>query len=120
MEEATQAEKERLLEIQNKAKMAKREIFLRKQQRDITQLLSHRGNEKSFDDILRNVAETLKKEDVVPITHLVCDPIWLESYIISLKYHEYAVARIQKGHHGVVSALSEYIDRRMPKRNLKI
>ena len=96
--------------------MAKRDIFLRKQQRDITQLLNQRGNEKSFDDILKEMASTLKKEDVVPVTHLFCDPIWLESYLISLKYHEFAIARIQQGHHGVISALSEYIDRRMPRK----
>ena len=116
MEEATIAEKERLLEIKRLAKMAKRDIFLRKQQRDITQLLNQRGNEKSFDDILEDMSATLRKEDIVPMTHLACNPVWLESYLISLKYHEYALARIQKGHHGVVSALSEYIDRRIPRR----
>lgn len=119
MEEATIAEKERLLEIKRLAKTAKRDIFLRKQQRDITQLLNQNGNERSFEDIVKDISGTLKKEDIVQMTHLSCDPVWLESYLISLKYHEYALARIQKGHHGVISALSEYIDRRMPKSNAK-
>jgi hypothetical protein len=117
MEEATIAEKERLLEIKKLAKMAKRDIFIRKQQRDITQLLNQRGNEKSFDDILADMSSTLKNEDIVPMTHLSCNPVWIESYLISLKYHEYALARIQQGHHGVISALSEYIDRRISKKN---
>ena len=51
---------------------------------------------------------TLRHEDVVPMTHLACDPTWIEAFLITLRYHEYAMHRIQTAHHSIAASLSEY------------
>lgn len=77
IEEATNAEKKRLKEIQNRAKLAKREIFLRKQRRDISQLLSTKNQtDVNFQQLIQDMVGTIRHEDVVPMTHMTTKIAW--------------------------------------------
>jgi cation channel sperm-associated protein 3 len=51
---------------------------------------------------------TLRHEDAVPMSHLACDPTWLETFLITMRYHEYSMYRIQQAHHAIAASLSEY------------
>ena len=97
--------------------MAKRELFLRKQQRDISQLLNQKArSDQTFQSLIREMVGALRHEDVVPMTHLACDPTWLEAFVVSMGYHEFAMYKTQQAQYGIASCLSEYVDRRLASR----
>ncbi|KAJ2999290.1 ATP synthase subunit alpha, mitochondrial [Globomyces sp. JEL0801] len=83
--EASQAETLRILQLQKEANIAKRELFFRKQQRDLLQLIQQKTNRNGgFQDIIRNLAGALKHDEVIPVKHLAFNILWLETFIVTL------------------------------------
>ncbi|KAI8801434.1 Ion transport protein-domain-containing protein [Cladochytrium replicatum] len=109
LEEATEADRAFQQERRNAAKAQKREIFLRKQHRDMVQLLAVRKSDqqRNLQQILQDLAGTLRHEDVIPMTHLSCDLTWLETFMVSLHYHENTMYRIQQVEFGIANTLAE-------------
>jgi cation channel sperm-associated protein 3 len=107
--EASQAEKLQILAQQKEAKLAKREIFLRKQQRDLMQLIQQKTLKNAgFQDIIRDLAGALRPDEIVPVRHLTMNMLWLETLVVTLHYHENTMFRCQQSHFAVAHALAEY------------
>jgi cation channel sperm-associated protein 3 len=107
--EASQAEKLHALAQQKEAKLAKRDLFLRKQQRDLNQLIQQKTLKNAgFQDIIRELAGRLRHDEVVPVRHLSMNMLWLETFVVSLHYHENTMFRTQQSHFAVAHALAEY------------
>ncbi|KAI8902598.1 Ion transport protein-domain-containing protein [Globomyces pollinis-pini] len=112
--EASQAETLRILQLQKEANIAKRELFFRKQQRDLLQLIQQKTNRNGgFQDIIRNLAGALKHDEVIPVKHLAFNILWLETFIVTLYYHENTLFRCQQCHFSMIQSLVEYVDRRL-------
>lgn len=89
--------------------MAKRELFYRKQQRDLLQLVQQKTLKNSgFQDIIRDLAGALRHDEIVPIRHLPMNVVWLETFVVTLHYHENTMFRCQQAHFAVAHSLAEY------------
>lgn len=67
--------------------------------------------------MLKNVAASLRKDDVVSMTTLACNLKWLETFNVSLSYHENTVWRVQQTHFSIAYTLAELMDQRLQARS---
>lgn len=117
MDDAT--ENDRLIQLRKKTAVTilKKRLFLKKQAMDMKKLLAHRGEKNvNLQDVLQKLAGTLRNEDVVPMTHLSCNLTWLETYTVSLNYHENTLYRCQQTHFALAHTLAEFLDRKLNAR----
>ncbi|KAJ3276794.1 Cation channel sperm-associated protein 3 [Terramyces sp. JEL0728] len=107
--EASQTERLAQLAAQKEAKLAKRELFFRKQQRDLMQLLQQKTSKNGgFQDIIRNLAGALRHDEIVRVKTLPMDLLWLETFVVTLHYHENTMFRCQQSHFAIAQSLAEY------------
>ncbi len=52
-------------------------------------------------------------DDIVPMSHLSCNLIWLETFIATLNYQENTVFRLQQLHFDVGFTLAKITERRL-------
>ncbi|KAJ3325097.1 Cation channel sperm-associated protein 3 [Boothiomyces sp. JEL0866] len=117
--EASQTERLAQLAAQKEAKLAKRELFFRKQQRDLMQLLQQKTSKNGgFQDIIRNLAGALRHDEIVRVKTLPMDLLWLETFVVTLHYHENTMFRCQQSHFAIAQALAEYVDQRLQKKEI--
>ncbi|KAJ3262322.1 Cation channel sperm-associated protein 3 [Boothiomyces macroporosus] len=108
--EASQTERLAQLAAQKEARLAKRELFFRKQQRDLMQLLQQKTSKNGgFQDIIRNLAGALRHDEIVRVKTLPMDLLWLETFVVTLHYHENTMFRCQQSHFAIAQALAEYV-----------
>ncbi|KAI8913208.1 Ion transport protein-domain-containing protein [Gorgonomyces haynaldii] len=119
IDEASKNERSQKQEKQREAKMAKRELFLKKQKRDIHQLLGQKKKGADFQTILKELVGNLKHDEVVPTNQLCENLTWLETFLVTLHYYENTIFICQQTHFAMAHGLGEYVDRRMQtKQNL--
>ncbi|KAJ3315990.1 Cation channel sperm-associated protein 3 [Boothiomyces sp. JEL0838] len=117
--EASQTERLAQLAAQKEARLAKRELFFRKQQRDLMQLLQQKTSKNGgFQDIIRNLAGALRHDEIVRVKTLPMDLLWLETFVVTLHYHENTMFRCQQSHFAIAQALAEYVDQRLQKKEV--
>ncbi|KAJ3355067.1 Cation channel sperm-associated protein 3 [Kappamyces sp. JEL0680] len=115
--EASQAERLQELAQQREAKMLKRELFLKKQQRDLLQLKTLK-NGSGFQEIIRSLAGTLRHDELVPSKQLPMNLLWLETFVLTLHYHENAMFRCQQDYFAIAHSLGEMVDRRLQNKEV--
>lgn len=49
----------------------------------------------------------MRHDDIVPMTTLACDVIWLESYMTTLNYHENVMYRTQQIQYALLNTINE-------------
>lgn len=88
-------------------------MFLLKQRADIRQLVAQQrlDRNKNMQEVLQKLAGTLRHDDVVPMNHLSCNLMWLETYLVSLHYHENTMYRCQQLHFQVSQTIAEMMDK---------
>ncbi|KAJ3118329.1 Cation channel sperm-associated protein 3 [Phlyctochytrium bullatum] len=112
--QADQTEKARKRKI---AKMIKQELFLRKQRKDMNELVAKTASgNRNFQEMLKEMVGNLRHEDVVPMTHFTCNLTWLETYAVTLTHQENTMYRCQQLHFGIAQTLAEIVDRRLKSR----
>ncbi|KAJ3300933.1 Cation channel sperm-associated protein 3 [Kappamyces sp. JEL0829] len=118
--EASQAERLQELAQQREAKMLKRELFLKKQQRDLLQLVQQKTlkNGSGFQEIIRSLAGTLRHDELVPSKQLPMNLLWLETFVLTLHYHENAMFRCQQDYFAIAHSLGEMVDRRLQNKEV--
>ncbi|KAI8836106.1 hypothetical protein BC829DRAFT_405939 [Chytridium lagenaria] len=114
---STEVDKAEKLRKRKIAKMIKRELFLRKQRQDMSQLVAQTFNtNRNFQELLKELVGTLRHEDVVPMTHIACNLTWLETFVVTLTHQENTMYRCQQLHFAIANVLAEYVDRRLKSR----
>ncbi|KAI8608875.1 Ion transport protein-domain-containing protein [Chytriomyces sp. MP71] len=118
IDDATHIEEEDQARKKREARLIKRELFMRRQQKDIADLLAQtgKGKENNFQKIVKEMVGTLRHEDVVPVTHVHCNATWLETFSVTLTHRENTLYRIQQLHFGIAHCLAEYLDQRLNSR----
>ncbi|KAI9351468.1 Ion transport protein-domain-containing protein [Obelidium mucronatum] len=118
IDDATRIDKEEQAKKKREARLIKREVFLRRQQQDISELLAQtgKGEEDNFQDIVKEMVGTLRHEDVVPMSHINCNLTWLETFSVTLTHRENTLYRIQQLQFGIANCLAEYVDQRLNSR----
>ncbi|KAI8926419.1 Ion transport protein-domain-containing protein [Entophlyctis helioformis] len=114
VDEAARAERQRQAQQRREAKIAKRELFLRKQRRDMFQLVAQKTKRDSdFQDIVKDMVGALRHDEIIPTRHLSLNLTWLETFVVTLHYHENTMFRCQQSHFAMAHALAEYVDKRL-------
>ncbi|KAJ3153714.1 hypothetical protein HK101_001719 [Irineochytrium annulatum] len=109
IDDATEADRQAQREKKREAKLLKRELFLRKQRKDMSQLVAQTANQnRNFQELLQEMVGTLRHEDVVPMTHIACNLTWLETFAVTLTHQENTMYRCQQLHFGIANTLAEY------------
>lgn len=117
MDEATENDRLTQLRKRTAVTILKKRIFLKKQALDMKKLLAHRGEKNvNLQEVLQKLAGTLRNDDVVPMMHLSCNLNWLETYTVSLDYHENTLYRCQQTHFALAHTLAEFLDRKLNAR----
>ncbi|KAJ3134861.1 Cation channel sperm-associated protein 3, partial [Physocladia obscura] len=118
IDDATKADFDEQTKKRKEARLIKRELFFRRQQKDISELLaqSGKGEEENFQDLVKEMVGTLRHEDVVPMTHIHCNLTWLETFAVTLTHRENNLYRIQQLQFGIANCLAEYMDQRLNSR----
>ncbi|KAJ3297890.1 Cation channel sperm-associated protein 3 [Rhizoclosmatium sp. JEL0117] len=72
IDDATRTDMEEQARKRREARLIKRELFLRRQQNDINELLAQtgKGEEDNFQAIVKDMVGTLRHEDIVPMSHV--------------------------------------------------
>ncbi|KAJ3254567.1 Cation channel sperm-associated protein 3 [Chytriomyces hyalinus] len=119
IDDATRADLDEQQAKKREARLIKRELFLRRQQSDITNLLAQqmgKGTETKFQELVKEMVGTLRHEDVVNVAHIHCNSTWLETYSITLTHRENTLYRLQQLQFGIANCLAEYVDQRLTSR----
>lgn len=58
--------------------------------------------------MIRDLAGALRHDEIVPVKHLAMNVFWLETFVVSLHYHENAMFRCQQSHFAVAHSLGKY------------
>jgi cation channel sperm-associated protein 3 len=107
MDEATEEDMEYKKKKRETHRLMKREVFLKKQRQDLTQLVQKSSQRTNIHTLLQELAGKLRHEDVLPMNSLSCDPAWMEAFITSLNYQEATMYRVQQLQFGVANILAE-------------
>ncbi|KAJ3071654.1 Cation channel sperm-associated protein 3 [Quaeritorhiza haematococci] len=108
--EATEADRRAQRKKREEGRYQKREMFLQKQRQNISQLVAQRTETNGdFQSLLHELAGTLRHEDVVPMTQLTCNLTWLETFMVTLHYHENTMYRCQQTHFAIANTLAELV-----------
>ncbi|KAJ3339340.1 Cation channel sperm-associated protein 3 [Gonapodya sp. JEL0774] len=116
IDEATQADRALQLYKLRKARQQKRDMFMRKQKSDMRNLVAQQKLSGNMHELLAKLAGTLSHEDIVAQSHLSCNVTWLETYMVTLHYHENTMYRIQQTHFRIANTLAEIVDSRYSAR----
>ncbi|KAJ3384075.1 Cation channel sperm-associated protein 3 [Entophlyctis sp. JEL0112] len=118
IDDATKADLAEQQKKRREVKLMKRELFLLRQQKDISELLAQRGKceEDNFQDLVKEMVGTLRHEDVVPMTHAHCNLTWIETFAVTLTHRENTLYRIQQLQFGIATCLAELMDQRLNSR----
>mmetsp|Transcript_6874 Transcript_6874/g.10788 ORF Transcript_6874/g.10788 Transcript_6874/m.10788 type:complete len:514 (+) Transcript_6874:208-1749(+) len=116
LEEATEEEKR----IQTKKKQLrfekKKQILFERQENEVRRLLEVQGSDptlEGFQLMIKSMASRLRHDDLVPMMHLSCNLVWLETYLASLDYQENAMHKMQQLHFEIARTLAELVERRL-------
>ncbi len=91
------------------AQSRKQKLVMKKQSKDLNKLFAHQSDANlKMKAILARLAGTLRHEDLVPMTNILTNQTWLETFNISLDHHENALYRIQQCHFALANNLAEY------------
>lgn len=76
-------------------KKYKKELFARKQKDEIIHLMAHQRKlqNNNLQEVLKSLAGQLHHDDLQQMNHLCGDLTWLETYMMTLNYHENAMHR---------------------------
>jgi cation channel sperm-associated protein 3 len=118
IDEAQSAEKKLQKQKRQMLKKYKKELFARKQKDEIVQLMAHQRKlqNSNLQEVLKSLAGQLHHDDLQQMTHLCGDLIWLETFMITLNYHENSMYRCQQIHFEIANTMAEILDRRMEGR----
>ena len=87
IDDATEADRLLQAKKRKEAKMIKRELFNRKQRKDMSQLLAQTNNKDiNFQKMLQEMVGKLRHEDIVPMSHIACNLTWLETFAVTLSH----------------------------------
>lgn len=107
IDEATDTDQKFKQKKRDEMRLIKKEIFLKRQRQDLTQLVQKSNNSSSLHVLMKQLAGRLRHDDVLPINHLSCDPVWMEAFMTTMNYQEDTMYRIQQFHFGIAQTLSE-------------
>jgi hypothetical protein len=65
-----------------------------------------------LDRVIEEMAAKLQKDDEVPMTHAVCNPLWIQNYVSTLKRQENALFRIQQLYFELAFNLADLVEAR--------
>ncbi|KAG4105933.1 hypothetical protein H8356DRAFT_1629880 [Neocallimastix lanati (nom. inval.)] len=97
------------------ARKEKQDYFLKKQKEDMEKLISKKKFLKGGDmqELLQKAAGKLRHEDMIPMSYLACSLLWMETYLVTLNYHENTMYRSQQAHFHIANTLCELVDRQI-------
>jgi hypothetical protein len=107
IDEATDADQRYKQKKRDELRLIKKEIFLKRQRQDLTQLVQKSNNSSNMQVLMKSLAGRLRHDDVLPINHLSCDPVWLEAFMTTMNYQEDTMYRLQQLHFGIAQTLTE-------------
>lgn len=89
-----------------------------RQQRDLEKLLASQKKTETQDlhEILSDVAATLRHEELTPMSQLLTSPLWIRTYVSSLKHYQKSVQRSQHIHFELANVMGELAERRIQQR----
>ena len=61
-----------------------------------------------FTDLVKNMVGALRHDEYIPTRNLISNITWLETFIVTLHYHENTLYRCQQSHFAAAHALAEY------------
>ncbi|KAI8852282.1 hypothetical protein BC829DRAFT_384744 [Chytridium lagenaria] len=93
------------------AKAIKKELFLRKQETGYES--SYPIENKKFQDVIQELAGTLRHDDYVPMKPSSFNLQWLETFVVTLTHKENTMYRCQQLQFAMAETLAEYMDRRL-------
>lgn len=102
---------------------AKRGVLLHVQYRDLDKVAagsprgglaqSHGAQQVvQYEDVLKQVRERSRHDDMVPMTHLSCNLVWLKAFLISLNIQETTLYKVQQLHFDIARTLAEQLETR--------
>lgn len=94
----------------------KKDFILEKQDQDLNKLLEKNnlvGGDNSIQDKLGKLAGQLRHSDLVPMTHLACQPLWMEYYLATCNFQEQNMYALQQLHFAIANNLSEALERHL-------
>ncbi|KAJ3316140.1 Cation channel sperm-associated protein 3 [Blyttiomyces sp. JEL0837] len=109
MDDATETDRVAQARKRREAKLLKRELFLRKQRKDMSSLINQTTKQnRNFQELLQEMVGQLRHEDLVPMTHIACNLTWLETFAVTLTHQENTMYRCQQLHFGIANSLAEF------------
>ena len=114
---ASSEDKAAMKKLKQERYLKKKALILERQRRDYevlverTKSLSPEQNVQA--SMLMLMAGSLRHDDLVPMTSLICNMTWLEAYLATLSYREVSAYRIQQLQFEMVDCMGELIERRL-------
>jgi cation channel sperm-associated protein 3 len=118
LDEATEEDKREQLRQRRNLILKKKAFFMDRQQRDLEKLLASQKKTETQDlhEILSDVAATLRHEELTPMSQLLTSPLWIRTYVSSLKHYQKSVQRSQHIHFELANVMGELAERRIQQR----
>nr|KAJ3421286.1 Cation channel sperm-associated protein 3 [Polyrhizophydium stewartii] len=69
-----------------------------------------------FQSMVKDMVGTLRHDEIIPTKHLSLNLTWLETFVVTLHYHENTMFRCQQCHFAMAHALAEYVDKRLASK----
>eukprot|EP00842_Homolaphlyctis_polyrhiza_P000060 jgi/Hompol1/1054/HPOL_001164-RA len=69
--------------------------------------------DSDFQTLVKEMVGALHHDEIIPTKHLALNLTWLETFVVTLHYHENTMFRCQQSHFAMAHALAEYVDKRL-------
>ena len=114
LEEATDEDKRIQIAKKKKLFAHKKKLIMATQEKDLTRLVQSKESDGvNLQEFFGQMAGKLRHDDLVPMTTLMCDVTWLETYLVTMFHQENAMYRAQQLHFEVANTLGEMMERRL-------
>ncbi|KAI9146358.1 Ion transport protein-domain-containing protein [Paraphysoderma sedebokerense] len=121
IDEATEADRAGQLKVKLEAVKFKKQFLLKSQKKEMDILLGNEGSQgRDMQTLLQSLAGRLRHDEVIPMAHLLCNLTWIETYMVTLYYHENTLYRCQQTHFSIANTLAELMDKRISSRKARM
>lgn len=115
LDQATEEDRRAQMERRKKQIDKKKQRILEIQKNDVSLILARRNEDPDMNlqDLLAQMAGKLRHEDLVPMSSLMSNLTWLETYLVSLHHQEVSIYKQQQLHFEIANTLAEILDKRL-------
>eukprot|EP00741_Cyanophora_paradoxa_P009677 tig00001590_g9375.t1 len=115
LDQAQEEESRRQTERKRRLRAKKLKLIADKQENEVQRLFAIKQETATqrIDDLVQRTVHAMRHDDIVPMTSLACNPVWMQTLAMTLEHHQASMYRNQGLHFEVARTLGEIVMRRL-------